>query len=110
MKLAISGKGGTGKSTFAAALSSLMAGKGWRVVAVDADPDGNLAAALGASDTEACKFVLPVNITTARTAAATAGTAAAVHHQRYLCFCLLLQVNILSSISLFCFSPGFILS
>ena len=44
MKLAISGKGGTGKSTLAAALSLLMAGKGWRVVAVDADPDGNLAA------------------------------------------------------------------
>ena len=57
MKLAISGKGGTGKSTLAAALSLLMAGKGWRVVAVDADPDGNLAAALGASPEEASRIV-----------------------------------------------------
>jgi CO dehydrogenase maturation factor len=30
-----------------------MANKGWRVLAVDADPDGNLAAALGASPEEA---------------------------------------------------------
>ena len=57
MKLAISGKGGTGKSTLATALSLLMAGKGWRVVAVDADPDGNLAAALGASSEEASRIV-----------------------------------------------------
>ena len=57
MKLAISGKGGTGKSTLAAALSLLMVGKGWRVVAVDADPDGNLAAALGASPREANRIV-----------------------------------------------------
>ncbi len=57
MKLAISGKGGTGKSTLAAALSLLMAGKGWKVVAVDADPDGNLAAALGASAEETGRIV-----------------------------------------------------
>ena len=57
MKLAISGKGGTGKSTLAAALSLLMAGKGWRVLAVDADPDGNLAAALGATPEEAAGIV-----------------------------------------------------
>ena len=57
MKLAISGKGGTGKSTLAAALALMMAGKGWRVVAVDADPDGNLAAALGASPEEAGRIV-----------------------------------------------------
>ena len=57
MKLAISGKGGTGKSTLAAALSLMMVEKGWRVVAVDADPDGNLAAALGASAEEAASIV-----------------------------------------------------
>ncbi len=49
MKLAISGKGGTGKSTLAAALCLVMAQKGWKVLAVDADPDGNLGAALGGS-------------------------------------------------------------
>lgn len=46
-KIAISGKGGVGKSTLAAALSLLMAEAGRRVLAVDADPDANLAAALG---------------------------------------------------------------
>ena len=57
MKLAISGKGGTGKSTLAAALALLMKKKGWRVLAVDADPDGNLAAALGASPEEAARII-----------------------------------------------------
>ncbi len=36
MKLAISGKGGTGKSTLSAALALTMAKKGWRVLAVAA--------------------------------------------------------------------------
>ncbi len=57
MKLAISGKGGTGKSTLSAALALLLARKGWRVLAVDADPDGNLAAALGASAQEMARIV-----------------------------------------------------
>ncbi len=60
MKLAISGKGGTGKSTLAAALALMMARKGWRVLAVDADPDGNLAAALGASPAEA-EGIIPIS-------------------------------------------------
>ena len=47
MKIAISGKGGVGKSTISAALSLLMAKQGKRVLAVDADPDANLASALG---------------------------------------------------------------
>ena len=47
MKIAISGKGGTGKTTIAAALALLLAGKGKKVLALDADPDANLAAALG---------------------------------------------------------------
>ena len=49
MKIAISGKGGVGKSTLAAALSLLLAQKGQTVLAVDADPDANLASALGLS-------------------------------------------------------------
>lgn len=47
MKLAIVGKGGAGKTTLVAALARRMAEQGRSVVAVDADPDGNLAAALG---------------------------------------------------------------
>ena len=47
MKLAISGKGGVGKSTLAAVLALLMARNGKRVLAVDADPDANFASALG---------------------------------------------------------------
>lgn len=47
MKLAISGKGGVGKSTLAAAVSILLARQGKKVLALDADPDANLAAALG---------------------------------------------------------------
>jgi CO dehydrogenase maturation factor len=49
MKLAVSGKGGVGKSTVAAALSLLLARQGGRVLAIDADPDANLASALGMS-------------------------------------------------------------
>jgi CO dehydrogenase maturation factor len=47
VKLAVSGKGGVGKTTLAAAISLLLDRRGQRVLAVDADPDGSLAAALG---------------------------------------------------------------
>jgi len=47
MKIAIVGKGGAGKTTLAAALARALARGGRSVVAVDADPDGNLASALG---------------------------------------------------------------
>ncbi len=47
MKIAITGKGGVGKTTLSAILSHLYASEGKRVIAVDADPDANLAAALG---------------------------------------------------------------
>jgi len=47
MKIAISGKGGTGKTTLAALLARTFAGEGRPVIAVDADPDANLASALG---------------------------------------------------------------
>ena len=42
-----SGKGGVGKTTFSSMLSRMFAEDGYRVVAVDADPDANLALALG---------------------------------------------------------------
>ena len=47
MKIAVAGKGGSGKSTVAAALALLQARAGGRVLAVDADPDANLASTLG---------------------------------------------------------------
>jgi CO dehydrogenase maturation factor len=47
LKIAVSGKGGVGKSTLAAALCRIFSSKGRRVIAIDADPDANLASALG---------------------------------------------------------------
>jgi len=47
MKIAVSGKGGVGKSTIAAAIALTLAQKGQRVLALDADPDANFAASLG---------------------------------------------------------------
>jgi CO dehydrogenase maturation factor len=50
MKLAIVGKGGVGKTTLAAALARRLAALKRPVVAVDADPDGNLASALAVAE------------------------------------------------------------
>lgn len=46
-KLAITGKGGVGKTTLASVLARLYAAEGHTVLAIDADPDANLGAALG---------------------------------------------------------------
>ncbi len=50
MKIAVSGKGGVGKTTLSAMLSGALALEGQRVIAIDADPDANLASALGVPD------------------------------------------------------------
>lgn len=47
MKIAISGKGGVGKTTFSSFLIKALADQGKKVLAIDADPDANLAQALG---------------------------------------------------------------
>jgi CO dehydrogenase maturation factor len=52
MKIAVSGKGGVGKTTFASFLIRALADEGKRVLAIDADPDANLAQALGVKDSD----------------------------------------------------------
>ena len=47
MKIAVSGKGGVGKTTFASFLIRALAEQGKKVLAIDADPDANLAQAMG---------------------------------------------------------------
>ncbi len=51
MKIAVTGKGGVGKTTLSALLAQYFAREGNRVIAIDADPDSNLASALGFKDT-----------------------------------------------------------
>jgi len=47
IKIAISGKGGVGKTTLSGTLARLLARRGYDVLAIDADPSMNLASALG---------------------------------------------------------------
>jgi len=52
MKIAVSGKGGVGKTTFAALMIRTLNEQGKHVLAIDADPDANLAGALGIKDSD----------------------------------------------------------
>jgi CO dehydrogenase maturation factor len=47
MKIAVTGKGGVGKSTIVALMARILRDSGKRVLAIDADPDMNLATILG---------------------------------------------------------------
>lgn len=50
MRVGISGKGGSGKTTVASVLARLLARRGHSVVAVDCDSDPNLALGLGVDE------------------------------------------------------------
>ncbi len=47
MKIAISGKGGVGKTTLAGVMARILGDQGRKVLAIDADPDSNLGSAIG---------------------------------------------------------------
>ena len=57
MKLAITGKGGVGKTTLASTLARLYADEGRTVLAADVDPDANLGLALGLSQEQVDEIV-----------------------------------------------------
>jgi CO dehydrogenase maturation factor len=57
MKLAVTGKGGVGKTTTASLLAYAYASEGKKVIAIDANPDANLAIALGFSEKEVNNIV-----------------------------------------------------
>lgn len=59
VKIAVTGKGGVGKTTISSTLCHIYASEGRRVLAVDADPDANLAAAFGLGK-EAISAVKPI--------------------------------------------------
>ena len=57
MRIAIAGKGGSGKTTIAGTLARILAREGRQVVAVDADSNPNLATTLGISAAQAQEVV-----------------------------------------------------
>ena len=60
MKVAITGKGGVGKTTLASTLARLYADEGRTVLAADVDPDANLGLALGLTEDEV-NSIVPVS-------------------------------------------------
>ena len=57
MKLAITGKGGVGKTTLSSTLARLYADEGRTVLAADVDPDANLGLALGLTQEEVDQII-----------------------------------------------------
>lgn len=57
MKIAVTGKGGVGKTTLASTLARLYADEGRTVLAADVDPDANLGLALGMSQEDVDKII-----------------------------------------------------
>jgi CO dehydrogenase maturation factor len=68
MKVAVAGKGGSGKTTIAGTLARVMAERGHRVVAIDDDSNPNLALTIGVDATTASGFqALPRDLLEERT-------------------------------------------
>ena len=57
MKIAVTGKGGVGKTTLSSTLARLYADEGRTVLAADVDPDANLGLALGLTEEEVNQIV-----------------------------------------------------
>ncbi|MBI4289075.1 MAG: AAA family ATPase [Chloroflexi bacterium] len=57
MKLAVTGKGGVGKTTLSSLLAGVYAAEGKHVIAIDANPDANFAMALGIPAEKAAALV-----------------------------------------------------
>ena len=60
MKVAVTGKGGVGKTTLSSTLARLYADEGRTVLAADVDPDANLGLALGLTEEEV-NAIVPVS-------------------------------------------------
>ena len=68
MRVAVAGKGGSGKTTIAGTLARSFARKGYRVLAIDNDVNPNLAITLGIARGVAAEIVpLPHNLLEERT-------------------------------------------
>ena len=60
MKIAVTGKGGVGKTTLTALLASALCATGKRVVAIDADPNTSLAACMGYPNPESIRPLVEI--------------------------------------------------
>jgi CO dehydrogenase nickel-insertion accessory protein CooC1 len=85
VKLAIAGKGGSGKTTVAGTMARLAAGRGVDVLAIDADLNPNLALVLGMRP-EALDRVIPSRTTCCSTARSTARPSSSWSHRPRSCW------------------------